>query len=92
MQGNFDKARSESSLKDDEFREAQLAVVGTSFDTRSSHAVASSIKASALESNLSTVPLSVAAPAGETAASVKAHAALEPRMWKLYCQTRKMQS
>ena len=98
MQGNFDKALTHSSLPIDELREAQLAVVGTSFDA-DKYAISYPVMAAPSTPTLGVPPipvlpqsLDVTPAVGSVNSNVKAHAALEPRLWDLYCQARKMQN
>ena len=101
MQGNFDKADADKRQASDELTEARLAVVGTSYDAVQAHlsqVVVPAAPALTLESP--TIPalassLKVVPSAAETGSpnggsgGVKAHAALEPRMWELYCKERR---
>lgn len=96
MQGNFDKKN--ATLASDELREAQLAVVGTSFDAGQAGGpdLAQPPPIVKLEAPaVAALPLSleVAAPPAAAASGKgggsKAHTALEPRMWDLYCEARR---
>lgn len=103
MQGN----RANADKASDELKEAQLAVVGTSFDAAMAdkahltHVVAptppvpvlGSPTIPALPASLEAVPSAAEAVSRGSGASggsgVKAHAALEPRLWELYCKERR---
>ena len=97
MQGNFDKKN--ATIASDELREAQLAVVGTSFDAGKAGGgpvVAQPPPVLTLDPPaIAALPLSLEVTASPAAAASgkgdgsKAHTALEPRMWDLYCQARR---
>lgn len=101
MQGKADGTSKQAS---DELKEAQLAVVGTSYDAGKvglSHVatpspaarVLASPTVPALQTALEGVPAAAAAASptsGKSSGSdVKAHTALEPRLWDLYCKERR---
>lgn len=102
MQGKFDRANSVEAS--DELKEARLAGFGTSYDAAKAHhmpevvpappvPVLASPTTPALPSSLEVVevvPLAAEAVSGKSGGSgVAAHAALEPRLWELYCKERR---
>lgn len=102
MQGRADAGSKEAS---DELREAQLAVVGTSYDAEKAGVSQVAVRKSAvralespaipaLPTSLEVAPTAAAAAAGPGSAKsgggdIKAHTALEPRLWDLYCKARR---
>ena len=138
-QGNFDKGTTGRAPLSDELKEAQLAVVGTSYDavrpvaTPAVQTVTESTVPALVKTAITAAPLpadalaadaarvSAAFQAGSSTSSastdgtvpaasatvaeqfklseaerssssgIKAHSVLEPRLWSLYCQTRRTQ-